>query len=262
MNFPSFLNIELTSRCNANCWCCGRRKLEREFPDKIDLGDMDFDLVKEISKQVPPQTVCQFHWNGEPTLYPKLGEALGLFKHCIRQFDTNGKLILERFDEIVGNMEILTISVVEREETDEQYGIVSRFNALKGIRKPLVIYRLLGNINRAERWYQLPGKVATRILHDPDGSRNYEKRVTIPEIGICLDLLTHLAINRYGEVSVCVRFDPEKHGVIGNLKHHTLEEIWNGKVRKHYIDSHLGGLRHTLNLCGKCDYFGLPRGYD
>ena len=60
--------------------------------------------------------------------------------------------------------------------------------------------------------------IATRTLHSPDGSFNYKKKVTIPEHGICLEILTHLAIDVDGNVSVCVRFDPLKKLVIGNVK--------------------------------------------
>ena len=259
MNGLGFINVELTSRCQKSCFCCGRRKLEREYPELCDWGDMPRELVESIARQGPEGITVQFHNNGEPLLYPNLGWALSLFKNNIRSFNTNGKLLVDKADEVIGNLETLTISVIQDDiEGDEQYATVCDFIRRKGIRKPSLVFRLLGNVDRPERWHGLSGIIAKRILHDPDGSRNYEKRVTIPEIGICLDLLTHLAINRYGEVSVCVRFDPDKHGVIGNLNSKTLDEIWNGKIRKHYIDSHLGGLRHTLNLCGKCDYYGVP----
>lgn len=240
---------------------CGRRKLEREYPELTNWGDMPKEMVYEISKQVPSGIVVQFHNNGEPTLYPDLGLALSYFSDNIRCFNTNAKLLMEKAYEIIGNLETLTISVVQDDsESDEQYSTVCDFIKRKGIRKPSLVFRLLGKVDHPERWYGLPGKVATRVLHDPEGSRNYEKRVTIPEIGICLDLLTHLAINRYGEVSVCVRFDPKKEGVIGNLASKGLDEIWNGKVRKWYLDCHIEGNRNYLKLCSKCDYYGAPRG--
>jgi hypothetical protein len=49
--------------------------------------------------------VVQFHNNGEPTLYPYLEGALSLFWHCIRQFNTNGKLLVEKAYEIIGNLQ-------------------------------------------------------------------------------------------------------------------------------------------------------------
>ena len=45
------VNLELTSKCNKNCWMCGRRKLEREYPNLVDWGDMDFELVQTIAEQ-------------------------------------------------------------------------------------------------------------------------------------------------------------------------------------------------------------------
>lgn len=256
----SFINVELTSRCNANCWCCGRRKLEREHPSQVDWGDMDFDLLKEISRQVPPGTITQFHWNGEPTLFPRLGDALDLFPSCTRQFNTNGKLIVEKSDEIINHLEVLTISVVEKEETDEQYETVRRFLEIKGDRLPLVVYRLLGQVSSPERWASLPGVVATRVLHSPMGSRDYQRKVTIPEIGICLDLLTHLAIDRYGNISLCVRFDPHGHLRIGHVETTGLEGAWNSEKRRFYIEQHIAGRRDKLPGCDACHYWGVPIG--
>ena len=261
MDGLGFLNIELTDRCSKVCGMCGRRKWDREHPNKVDYGDMPYEMVEEIARQVPKGVTIQYHWNGDPLLYPRLGDALSLYHGHIRSFNTNAKALLEKADEVIGNLETLVISVIESDpEGDIQYETVRKFLDIKSCRKPSMVYRLLGKVDRPERWYSLPGIIARRILHDPEGSRNYTRAVTVPEIGICLDLLTHLAINRFGEVSVCVRFDPEKHGVIGDLKYHTLSEIWNGPLRKHYIQTHLEGNRGFLHLCGACHYFGIPRG--
>ena len=54
------VNVELTSRCNKNCWMCGRRKIDREYPEiALKYGDMDFELVKKIAKQLPAGIVVQ-----------------------------------------------------------------------------------------------------------------------------------------------------------------------------------------------------------
>lgn len=224
-------------------------------------GDMDYEMVKYISEQVPSGIVVQLHNNGEPLLYPNLGYVLDLLRNNIRCFDTNAKLLVEKAEEIIGNLETLTISVIENdEEGDEQYEIVRKFLDKKGPRKPFMVYRLLGKVDHPERWEALPGIVAKRILHSPRGSFNYQKAPAIPEIGICFDLLAHLAINRFGHVSVCVRFDPEGQLIIGDLNKYSLEKIWNGSIRKYYIDCHLQGHRDWLKGCDKCEYWGVPRG--
>ena len=260
MNGLSFLHLELTSRCNKSCAMCGRRKMEKEHPELCDYGDMEREVLYAVYKEVPRGIVIQFHNNGEPLLYPHLGFTLEMFNKNIRCFNTNGKLLLEKAGEIIGNLETLTISVVQDDpEGDEQHETVTKFLSLKGDRPPNMVYRLLGKVDD-KPWSRLPGIVARRILHSPDGSFNYQKNPTIPEIGICLDLLTHFAIDRYGNASVCVRFDPEGHLRLGNIKKRTLYSMWTGLKRKTYIEKHIEGKRHELPGCKSCEYWGVPRG--
>lgn len=261
LNGLAVVNIELTSRCNKvpGCWMCGRRKLERDHPELVDWGDMPYELVEKIAKQVPSGIVVQFHNNGEPLLYPRLADALELFQYDILCFNTNGKLLLEKAEEIIDRLDCLTLSVHEDDpDIDQQHEIMTRFWAMKGSRKPQVIYRLLGKVD-AEPWEQhhLKGIICRRVLHDPMGSFGYKKTPTIPEIGICLDLLTHMAIDRYGKVSICVRFDPERKGVIGDANTTTLEDIWNGEPRQEWLKLHIQGRRGEVPLCAACEFWGI-----
>ncbi|MBU1086374.1 MAG: radical SAM/SPASM domain-containing protein [Candidatus Omnitrophica bacterium] len=255
------VNIELTNRCNKDCWMCGRRKVDKEYPEiALNYGDMDFDLVKSIAKQLPDSIVVQFHNNGEPLLYTRFGEAVKLFTKQIKCVNTNAKLILEKADDIIDNLDTLTISVIENDsEADEQYELVKKFLAIKGERKPNMIYRCLGSVDK-ERWEKLNGILVTRILHNPLGSFKYEKNPTIPEIGICLEILNHMAINRLGKVSICVRFDPKGLGVIGDVNTTPLADIWHSAQRKEWIKYHIEGNRSKIPLCSYCDFWGVPRG--
>jgi radical SAM protein with 4Fe4S-binding SPASM domain len=222
---------------------------------------MPKEMVYEISKQVHSGIVVQFHNNGDPLLYPDLGYTLSLFRHNIRCFNTNGKLLIEKADQIIGNLETLTISVVQDDpEQEEQYATVRTFAKKKGVRKPILIYRLLGKVDNPARWYSgLPGRVVRRVLHSPKGSFEYEKEPAIPEIGICLDLLTHLAIDRFGDISICVRFDPEGDLRIGHVNG-GIEKAWTSEKRRYYIEKHIEQKRSELPGCGKCEYWGVPRG--
>jgi len=255
------IHLELTSRCNKNCWMCGRRKIDKEYSTiSMNYGDMDFDLVEKISEQLPEGIVVQFHNNGEPLLYPRFGEAVSLFKNQIKCVDTNAKLIMKKADEIIDNLDTITISVIENDpDGDEQYDLVTKFIEIKGKRKPLMIYRCLGDVD-TKRWEKLDGIIATRILHNPLGSYDYKKKTTVPEIGLCLEILNHMAINRLGEVSICVRFDPKRLGVIGDINSTALADIWNGMTRKEWIKCHLYGNRKEVPLCRYCDYWGVPTG--
>jgi len=256
------VNVELTSRCNKNCFMCGRRKIDREYPEiALKYGDMDFELVKKIAKQLPAGIVIQLHNNGESLLYPRFGEAAKLFHRQIRCLDTNGKLIVEKAREIIGNLNTLTISVIENDpEGNKQYELVKKFLKMRGDRKPNLIYRCLGKVD-IKRWEKLPGIIATRVLHNPLGSFQYKKNPTKPEIGICLDLLNHMVIDRFGKVSICVRLDPKRLGVIGDANKTPLVDIWNSPKRKKWLEYHIKGQRDKVPLCACCEFWGVPTGY-
>lgn len=256
------VNIELTSRCNKNCWMCGRRKIDREYSEiAMKYGDMDFELVKSIAGQLPEGIVVQLHDNGEPLLYPRFKEAIRLFNRQIRCMDTNGKLIVEKADEIIDNLDTLTISTFEAdEEAEEQYELIKKFLKIKGDRKPNVIIRCLGEMD-VDIYKKFGCIIATRVLHSPMGSFKYKKNPTIPEIGICLDLLSHMVIRRDGRVSICVRFDPKEVGIIGDCTKTPLLDIWNSPQRKEWIKRHIGGKRKEVLLCSTCEFWGVPTGY-
>lgn len=258
------VNLELTNRCNKKCWMCGRRKIEAENPGKMMFDrDMDMALVERIAAQLPPDIIVQFHNNGDPLMYRELPRALDLFKKQVRCFDTNGKLLVERAPDVIGRADTVTLSTFERdEEWEGQFEILKEFLKLKGDSSPRVIIRCLGELGETRlTLYRKTGcLMVPRILHSPDGSFKYTKRTVIPEMGFCIEIMSHMAINTRGEVSFCVRFDPERHGVFGDVSRESLLAIWNSPKRREYIRAHIDGRRDSLQLCGKCHYWGVPRG--
>jgi radical SAM protein with 4Fe4S-binding SPASM domain len=96
------------------------------------------------------------------------------------------------------------------------------------------------------------------VLHNPLGSYHYERQPTKPEIGICLEFLNHMSIDRDGIVSICVRFDPKKLGVIGDANKESLSEIWNGRKRMEWLKLHTLGDRNMVPLCQTCEFWGIP----
>jgi radical SAM protein with 4Fe4S-binding SPASM domain len=224
---------------------------------------MDFNLVKKIAEQLPDNIVVQLHNNGEALLYPEFGRAVKLFKNQITNIVTNGKLLVEKADEIIGNLDTLAISIIENDpEANAQYRIIKEFLRLKGNCKPFTILRLNGQVD-IKKYKTLRLPLATRILHSPLGSFNYKKRnPTIPEIGICLDFLNHLAINSNGKASICVRFDPKGLGIIGDATKQSLATIWNSPKRLKWMKYHVAGQRAKIPLCSYCHFWGVPTGGD
>src|SRR3990172_2541347 len=130
---------------------CGRRKVEREYPElALRYGDMEFDLVERIASQLPDHVVVQLHNNGEALLYPRFGDAVRLFHRQVTNIVTNGKLLVDKAEEIIGVLDTLAVSVIENDtEADEQFEIIKAFLALKGDHKPFTLLRLNGEVDPA-----------------------------------------------------------------------------------------------------------------
>lgn len=277
MHGVSTINIELTSRCNKTakeglfkaCHMCGRRKLEKQNPDyESILGDMPIEMVELIAAQIPAGTVVQLHWNGDPMLYKLLSLACVRFKKrgayvCM---DTNGLLIgslackLQYVDSI-------TVSVIQGDSIENYNRQMQQINEFllwryaQQMDTKLVI-RALGKIPvyfepLADQWNV---KIVRRQFHAPEMSRNYQRETVKPEIGVCLDLLHHPAIDRHGNVFPCVRYNPEGLNCLGNVSYNPLEKILGGKKRLDMIEAHFAGRRGEVELCRDCHYYGIPRG--
>jgi radical SAM protein with 4Fe4S-binding SPASM domain len=131
---------------------------------------------------------------------------------------------------------------------------------MKKNQKPHTIFRVNGQVD-ISRYKHFGITFASRILHSPYGSFDYvNKSPTVPEIGICLDFLHHPAIDRKGDVSICVRFDPKRLGVLGNVNHQKIADIWNGSKRMKWLENHRQGRRDKVPLCSKCHFWGVPTG--
>ena len=259
------INVELTSRCNKACWICPRRDRDKLVGDQ-DYGDMKMDLVEKLSKQIPSGISVQLHNNGEPLLYPYFESALYFFQKHVTNIVTNGKLLVEKKNAICGNgfykgLDTLSVSVFEDDpEQEEQFEILKEFLVWKGDRKPFVTARLIGKVN-ALKYRALGLLIIRRTLHSTKGSISYKRTPVIPEVGYCWDMATRLAVDRYGDVSPCVRYDPDRELVLGNINDSTLDEIWNCKKRKDMIEMHISGKRNEIPYCGnKCEYWGVPTG--
>jgi len=264
MNGLTSINVELTSRCNKECFMCGRRKLEKESPEKCSWGDMDFTMVQKIARQVPKGTTVQLHNNGEPLLYPRLGEAIKCFDHCITGLNTNAKLLTDKAAELAG-LNSLTISIIPDDpEGEDQFLKVQSYLELEITKPPIIVFRILGGSEWLAEYFLLAKDhnitIAKRQLHAPGGSFQYEKPTTIPEMGICLEALHKLSIDRCGFVSPCVRFDPRGEHVIGDMQKQSLAAIWIGEARSQFIFEHLNNSRFLASpICASCAFWGVPR---
>ena len=241
---------------------CGHQN-EKINPAK--KGQMSFPLLSRIASQIPPSTIVQFHRDGEPTAYSRLGEALDRFSHCITSLVTHGETLTKKAEEIMDRCDVVTVSAFNGDRDAElQLESVREFLRIKGERRPRVNIKIVGTMQpeREARYGSLGVPIIRRALHVPSGNFRYARwQPALPEHGICLDMLHKPAIDWRGRLFICVRIDPFDEGLLGDLNTHTLDELWNSPRRQAWLKAHIIGRRDLASpLCKDCKYYGIPAG--
>lgn len=248
----SEINIELTSRCNKHCAICPR------WNNNIVKGDITLELLKIIEPQIEDNVIVHFHNNGEPLVYPYLKEAFDLFIRQIKHFDTNGILLFDRAKEIE-KVNIISVSIIENDPIGyDQLQILNKYLQIKP-NSQKVIARCVGDIDFKRMKYieHLHIPIVRRLLHSPKGRVNYTKETIKPEDFICRDFLNHPAIDYLGNFYMCVKYDPNGIGILGNLNNNTIKELWYGKKRMDILERHVKE-RNDIEFCKNCEYYGYP----
>ncbi|MGB7758854.1 MAG: radical SAM protein [Bryobacteraceae bacterium] len=111
--FPREIRLNLVNRCNFACpMCCiGQARADRQ--DEY-LGDMPFDILEKAVHEGARHGACIDLFGGEPTLYPRLADALRMIRdgRSLSFITTNGLLIRKRAKEMVENgMNVILISL-------------------------------------------------------------------------------------------------------------------------------------------------------
>lgn len=251
--------IELTSKCDKRHLCafCGHQKPE---VNPIDYGDMDYELFQSIRRQLDPGIVVSFHRDGDPTAYPRLGDALACFAGFTTSVVTHGLNLVSKAADLIDRCTTLTVSAFKGDpDGPEQLDTLKEFLALKGERAPLVQVKIVGDWT-ASPYESLGVPILRRLIHTPSGNVHYAHTLpTVPEVRMCLDALHRPSIAWDGSVYLCNRLDPTRSTQLGSLQFHTLAQIWHGETRRKMIAAHQAGRRDLANAtCASCTYWGVP----
>lgn len=264
LNGLAQINIELTAACDKRTLCafCGHQN------DKINpnrKGEMPFALLCKIRDQLPKGMVVQLHRDGEPTHYSRLGAALLALSPFIVSIVTHGENLAEKAQEIIDRCTTVTVSVFKGDpDGGRQYVNIRDFLRVKGDRQPQLNIKIVGDMtDEMESLYGTLGvPIIRRLLHVPQGNHKYFRRSpTIPEHGICADMLHHPSIDWRGRLFICNRLDVRDEGLLGDLNTQSLDELWNGEKRREWLDAHKRGRRDlAAPLCHNCTFWGVPSG--
>lgn len=273
--------IEITNACNLNCSFCPDYKRKRSFMTAEDF--------EHIIKRISPYTkYIFFHVMGEPFLHPLLPQFLDIAdNYGLRvNITTNGVLLGERADEIIGKPALRQINVSLHSFDDNRQTITKQqymdniFRFIRDTRKydTLVAMRLwnlddtLENeknsqiLRMIEKEFSLDYKIdeaefdARGLTIRKNIFVNRAKKFVWPsmdneligERGFCYGLRTHLAVLVDGSVVPCC-MDSDGILTLGNLKNQTLEEIVCGE-RAAAIYNGFTDKYAVEPLCRRCGY--------
>ena len=291
INFPRYIDIELTSKCNFKCLMCptGTRSLTRKQGFLAD--DIYFKILGEIIKYKTP---IRFVGWGEPTLHPKILDYIREAKKngILCHINTNGSVLNEELIRNLVGVPIDSIKFsfqgIDRSSYKEIRNIdyynellkkIKLFFAIRGDHQLPYMQisttvtsedrdRIQAFRKEAEDFVDLDTVGRTHFDHPTDEKKLSEKEIhtlkrlkqqetIIKRHPECAEVFDKFTINWDGTASACCN-DCDKEMVIGNLTKNSIAEIWHSEKMDFYRNM-LAEMRHEeLEVCKRCyDYMSL-----
>jgi sulfatase maturation enzyme AslB (radical SAM superfamily) len=275
-NFPTHVDLELSSACNLNCSMC--YTTTDEFKKNVSRMNLDLDLFKKIVDECASHKShysIRLSWRGEPFLNP---HAMDMIKYAkskgIKEVSTlshGGFLDPEKFEELLeAGLDWITLStdgVGEEYEKirfplkfDEHLDKIKEYNKIKKKHKsvkPIIkVQGVWPAVEKgADEYYATFSPLVDQVAASPlldflrqDTEREYLEEFTCPV------LYERLTIGSNGIAYLC--YNDEMGSVeVGDLHKETVSEVWHGKklqnARKIHLE-HLGV--EKLSPCKYCMY--------
>lgn len=265
VRLPEIYQIELTNACNLSCDFC-----PRDLPGiRREDTFLDIDLAATIAERdLGGSYFVEFQLAGEPTLHKQFNEIIKLFKgKVLTGLSTNGSSVHGCVEGLL-TLDYLTISIDSVEEYEK-------------VRPGGKWDRLVRNIDmlleaKGEALFphidlqliEFPGVERQReLLLELCEQRGWGKHTvvrTIPDCflsitremkqsrrkELCLNPWMSVSVQADGDCSSCC-FSFGKEIVYGNLKHQSLQEIWEtSEELKKFREEHL--TKQYRPLCARC----------
>jgi len=288
--YPRWVIMELTTRCNSKCSYCPRPQFvkEKRLPSNRDLP---FSIYIEFLEKLWKSNVDfsgQFIYGGmgEPTLYPDFEDALDFAKFQFPKSETflmtNGITLKAMASKLIGKLDGLSVSLnTFNRETYRNFNRVDRFNQVvsnieyflekKGNKKPATRIQILimdsnRNVYQKFQKHWMPQLNSNDMLtyerfHNFVGQINVEDySSTTPQTNLkpCLELFESLYVLSNGNLYPCcagaVADCLLDHGglLIGNIRE-DLGEVFNGVRLERLRELHKRDRQKTISACAGCD---------
>ncbi|MEW5984936.1 MAG: radical SAM/SPASM domain-containing protein [Acidobacteriota bacterium] len=264
---PEIVQIESTNICNAKCTFCPRDDMERK------QGIMEMHLFRKVVDECARLGIShvRLHNYGEAFLDKRLPEKIKYAKQVgIPEVGviTNGSVLGEPVARAVveSGLDAINISLdAAGKQTFETTRIGLKYDKVManveglvrirrefGRSRPKLILSFVRQNNSAEeqafidRWSAIADKIHVTELHNWAGTLHSRSEVSFP----CYRQWLTFTVLWDGRVSLCCA-DFDGRVTLGDVRHASIEEIWNGdayvRVRRAHLES--GG----PDICRQCD---------
>lgn len=275
LHFPTVIYIEPTNDCNLSCIMCPRKKSSKA------VGYMPFKLFRRVIDQLAGHDIAQLslHLTGEPLLHPQIIDMVHYAKRSGMRhvrFATNATLLDDDLARglIESGLDSLTVSMdtttaakycPQREKLFEELDSkILRLIELRhqlGMETPKVDMQII-RMNSTERmiadfvsrWQGVADRVTVKPLLSWAGLINVPQKSPTRRL-ICMNHLTQGVVQWNGDVSSCCLYidhQGDSAGIIDNLAHSSLEEIFLGAKRRAIIVAQLKGNYDVVPHCKRC----------
>lgn len=272
---PITLEVETTNYCNEECWMCPRKYMKRP------LGHMSDTLLRKIIEENKNtlELINLFHC-GEPLLHPEICKFISMcHKENIKvQITTTGNLLTNDMAYSLINSGIDMIVFSLDAVTKDTYSCIRKSNfveVVKNIENFIELKRKLGRgpfiqvqmvkmeINYLEIkqfqnfWKKKADSIRIKHFYNTANiasELNYKINLRKSAAHPCIMLWREPVICWDGTVLPCC-VDLIGQCPIGNIKEHTIEEIWNGEIMQNMRKLHIQGRYKEIDLCRNCTIF-------
>lgn len=288
--YPLAVSLELSARCNANCYMCPRKNLSRA------VGDMEFSLFQKIIDELAENKVMLrklfLYWMGEPLLnknfdkmiiYAReknIAEMIVMASNIIALDEEKAKrLINSQLDELFVSLDALKQETYEKIRGKGislkliENNLLRLIDLKKKLNSQLPYIRLKilkSDVNKDEiedfkkKWSPIVDEVFVEDdINAWDGSNENINKIVGEDSCFkenlkgqtqrwpCDRLWYQILISQDGFVTPCVA-DWNGSGFIGNAKEKSIFEIWNSPELVEMRRKHLDGEFDKIAMCKNC----------
>lgn len=274
-DFPSHIDIEISSACNLRCPMC--YTITDEFKEKVNVGMMEFELYKKLIDECASHNLysIRISFRGESFIHKDIFQMIKYAKDAgikeVSSLTHGGMLNEEKFGKLIElGLDWLTISFDGIGETynkirapnnyDEQVRKIKQFHRMKkelGVTKPIIkVQSVLPAIaENPIEFYDTFEPIVDQIGANP--LIDYSHKATDSEFienFTCPVLWQRLVIGSDGKVLLCSQ-DEFGLATVGDVNEQSIYDIWHGEKLNNARESHLRKMGvKEVSPCKFCVY--------